>query len=29
MARRYTSDLGWEDVTPKQLFLNRRQLLAG
>ena len=29
MARRYTSDLGWEDVTPKQLFFNRRQLLAG
>ncbi|WP_438975087.1 protein-methionine-sulfoxide reductase catalytic subunit MsrP [Roseicyclus sp.] len=29
MARRYTSDLGWADVTPKQLFLNRRQLIAG
>ena len=29
MARRYTSNLGWADVTPKQLFLNRRQLIAG
>ena len=29
MARRYISDLGWADVTPKQLFLNRRQLIAG
>ena len=29
MARRYTSDLGWADVTPKQLFFNRRQLIAG
>ena len=29
MARRYTSDIGWADVTPKQLFLNRRQLIAG
>ena len=29
MARRYTSDLGWADVTPKQLFLNRRQMIAG
>ena len=29
MARRYTSDLGWADVTPKQLLLNRRQMIAG
>ena len=29
MARRYTSNLGWADVTPKQLFLNRRQMIAG
>ncbi|WP_439136836.1 protein-methionine-sulfoxide reductase catalytic subunit MsrP [Roseicyclus sp.] len=29
MARRYTSDLGWNDVTPKSVFLNRRQLIAG
>ena len=29
MAHRYRSDLGWDDVTPKSLFLNRRQLIAG
>ncbi|GAA5079775.1 protein-methionine-sulfoxide reductase catalytic subunit MsrP [Roseibacterium beibuensis] len=29
MARRYTSDLTWDDVTPKALFLNRRQIMAG
>ncbi|MBF9045534.1 protein-methionine-sulfoxide reductase catalytic subunit MsrP [Rhodobacterales bacterium LSUCC0031] len=29
MARRYTSDLSWKDVTPKSVFLNRRQILAG
>ncbi len=29
MARRYTSDLTWDDVTPKELFLNRRQIMMG
>lgn len=29
MARRYVSDLGWKDVTPRQVFLNRRQIMAG
>ena len=29
MARRYTSDLTWNDVTPKELYLNRRQIMAG
>jgi methionine sulfoxide reductase catalytic subunit len=29
MANRWTSDLKWSDVTPKSLFLNRRQLIAG
>ena len=29
MAHRWKSDLNWSDVTPKQAFLNRRQLLAG
>jgi sulfoxide reductase catalytic subunit YedY len=29
MMRRFTTDLGWSDVTPKAVFLNRRQLLAG
>ncbi|MBF9057604.1 protein-methionine-sulfoxide reductase catalytic subunit MsrP [Rhodobacterales bacterium HKCCSP123] len=29
MARRYTSDLTWDDVTPKELYLNRRQIMAG
>ena len=29
MAHRYTSDLTWNDVTPKELYLNRRQIMAG
>jgi sulfoxide reductase catalytic subunit YedY len=29
MARRYVSDLGWKDVTPRQVFMNRRQIMAG
>ena len=29
MARRYTSDLSWRDVTPKGVYLNRRQIMAG
>ncbi|SMX46131.1 protein-methionine-sulfoxide reductase catalytic subunit MsrP [Actibacterium lipolyticum] len=29
MAHRWKSDLNWSDVTPKQAFLNRRQLLTG
>ena len=29
MAHRYTSDLGWKDVTPRQVYLNRRQIMAG
>lgn len=29
MARRYKSDLTWDDVTPKEMFLNRRQLMMG
>jgi sulfoxide reductase catalytic subunit YedY len=29
MARRYTPDLTWNDVTPKELYLNRRQIMAG
>jgi len=29
MAHRYTSDLTWDDVTPKQHFLNRRQIMMG
>ncbi len=29
MAHRYTSDLTRDDVTPKSLFLNRRQIMAG
>jgi sulfoxide reductase catalytic subunit YedY len=29
MARRWTNDLSWADVTPKHLVLNRRQLVAG
>ncbi|AHM03161.1 Putative sulfite oxidase subunit YedY [Roseibacterium elongatum DSM 19469] len=29
MAHRYTSDLTWADVTPKALYLNRRQIIAG
>ena len=29
MARRYTSKLTWDDVTPEPLYLNRRQIMAG
>ena len=29
MARRWTNDLTWADVTPKALWLNRRQIMAG
>jgi sulfoxide reductase catalytic subunit YedY len=29
MARRWTNDLTWADVTPKSLWLNRRQIMAG
>ena len=29
MARRWTNDLTWADVTPKYLYLNRRQIMAG
>ena len=29
MARRYISDLGWADVTPRSLYMNRRQIMAG
>lgn len=29
MARRYTSKLTYDDVTPEHLFLNRRQIMAG
>lgn len=29
MARRYTSKLTYDDVTPQHLFLNRRQIMAG
>ncbi|PZQ95502.1 MAG: protein-methionine-sulfoxide reductase catalytic subunit MsrP [Cereibacter sphaeroides] len=29
MPERFRSDLKWSDVTPKSLFLNRRQLIAG
>jgi sulfoxide reductase catalytic subunit YedY len=29
MARRYTPDLTWDDVTPKSVYLNRRQIMAG
>ena len=29
MARRYRSELTWDDVTPKALYLNRRQIMAG
>lgn len=29
MARNFEPDLTWADVTPKALFLNRRQLIAG
>ena len=29
MARRWKNDLKWSDVTPKEMFLNRRQLITG
>ncbi|MDG3041276.1 protein-methionine-sulfoxide reductase catalytic subunit MsrP [Roseicyclus marinus] len=29
MAHRYTSDLTWADVTPRSVYMNRRQLMAG
>jgi sulfoxide reductase catalytic subunit YedY len=29
MAGRYKSDLSWSDVTPKEAWLNRRQIMAG
>ena len=29
MAHRYKSDLTWDDVTPKDVYLNRRQIMAG
>ncbi|TNC70982.1 protein-methionine-sulfoxide reductase catalytic subunit MsrP [Rubellimicrobium roseum] len=29
MARRWMNDLTWADVTPKSLYLNRRQIMAG
>ncbi len=29
MANRYTSKLGWSDVTPENMFLNRRSFMAG
>ncbi|WP_172298673.1 protein-methionine-sulfoxide reductase catalytic subunit MsrP [Pseudoruegeria sp. HB172150] len=29
MAGRWKNDLNWSDITPKQAFLNRRQLIAG
>ncbi|UWQ95550.1 protein-methionine-sulfoxide reductase catalytic subunit MsrP [Rhodobacteraceae bacterium M385] len=29
MARRYTSNLTYDDVTPEHQFLNRRQIMAG
>lgn len=29
MARRYTSDLTWDHVTPRSLYMNRRQIMAG
>lgn len=29
MANRYKSDLNWSDVTPEQVFLNRRAFMAG
>ena len=29
MSARYKPDLGWSDVTPKEQFINRRQLMAG
>ncbi len=29
MAGRYKSDLRWSDVTPREVFMNRRSVLAG
>ncbi|MBC6437710.1 MAG: protein-methionine-sulfoxide reductase catalytic subunit MsrP [Rhodobacteraceae bacterium] len=29
MARRYASKLTWDDVTPREAYLNRRQIMAG
>lgn len=29
MKTRFATDLKWSDVTPKQLFLNRRQIMTG
>ncbi len=29
MANRYKSDLTWDDVTPKGVYLNRREIMAG
>ena len=29
MARRWTNDLTWADATPRHLWLNRRQIMAG
>ncbi len=29
MANRYTSDLSWSDVTPENIYLNRRSFMAG
>ena len=29
MAGRYKSNLNWSDVTPKEAWLNRRQIMAG
>jgi sulfoxide reductase catalytic subunit YedY len=29
MAHRYKSDLTWNDVTPREIYLNRRQIMAG
>ncbi|KAJ57558.1 sulfoxide reductase catalytic subunit YedY [Actibacterium mucosum KCTC 23349] len=29
MTQRWKNDLNWSDVTPKQVFLNRRQIMAG
>jgi len=29
MAHRYKSDLTWDDVTPKDVYLNRRQIMMG
>jgi sulfoxide reductase catalytic subunit YedY len=29
MAHRYKSDLTWDDVTPREMYLNRRQIMTG